>query len=77
MTSPDGANWTQAKLLANIEMGDYQISWPYGNRLATAFDFHPKPGGLNAPRQYLLPPNHRRRQNLADRRWQNVRNRRA
>lgn len=48
MTSPDGTNWSTPKLFANIEMGDYQISWPHANTLATAFDFHPKPGGLNA-----------------------------
>src|SRR5438270_216792 len=28
MTSPDGVKWTKPKLFANIEMGDYQISWP-------------------------------------------------
>ena len=48
MTSADGVEWTKPKLLANIEMGDYQVSWPYSNTVSTAFDFHPKPGGLNA-----------------------------
>ncbi len=47
MTSPDGREWSVPELLANIDMGDYQISWPNGNKLATAFDFHPKPLGLN------------------------------
>jgi hypothetical protein len=47
-TSPDGTNWSPAKLLANIEMGDYQVSWPHANTVSTAFDFHPKPIGLNA-----------------------------
>jgi hypothetical protein len=48
MTSPDGRAWSSARPLAAIEMGDYQISWPRGGRLATAFDFHPAPLGLNA-----------------------------
>jgi hypothetical protein len=46
-TSPDGLTWSRPELLANIEMGDYQISWPHGETLATAFDYHPKPLGLN------------------------------
>jgi hypothetical protein len=48
MTSGNGMDWTAPKPLANIAMGDYQISWPHGQRLATAFDFHPRPLGLNA-----------------------------
>ena len=47
-TSRDGTSWSPPELLANIEMGDYQISWPRGTTLATAFDFHPRPIGLNA-----------------------------
>ncbi|MDB6029622.1 MAG: hypothetical protein JWM68_5845 [Verrucomicrobiales bacterium] len=47
MTSPDGVKWSAPKLFANIEMGDYQISWPYGNKISTAFDFHPDGEGLN------------------------------
>src|SRR4051812_22917857 len=27
MSSPDGIEWSKPKLLANIEMGDYQVSW--------------------------------------------------
>src|SRR6266699_1614068 len=34
-------------MLAGIEMGDYQVSWRSGRRIATAFDFHPRPLGLN------------------------------
>ncbi len=45
--SADGKSWNDPALLANIELGDYQISWPNGNTLSTAFDFHPKPQGLN------------------------------
>lgn len=47
MTSSNGVNWAKPERLAKIEMGDYQISWPQGEKLATAFDFHPKPLGLN------------------------------
>lgn len=48
MTSAAGVTWSEPQRLAKIEMGDYQISWPCGERVATAFDFHPKPIGLNA-----------------------------
>lgn len=48
MTSTDGREWSAARLLANIDMGDYQITWRNGDRLASAFDYHPKPLGLNA-----------------------------
>ncbi|MFO1022876.1 MAG: hypothetical protein U0903_19595 [Planctomycetales bacterium] len=45
--SADGRKWGDLHPLANIEMGDYQISWPNGKNLGTAFDFHPEPLGLN------------------------------
>ncbi|MDB6123110.1 MAG: hypothetical protein JWQ71_2103 [Pedosphaera sp.] len=47
MTSKDGVQWNDPQKIGKIEMGDYQISWLNGHRLATAFDFHPKPLGLN------------------------------
>ena len=47
MTSPDGRDWSEPHKLARIDMGDYQISWREGARVATAFDYHPKPLGLN------------------------------
>ena len=47
MSSADGMTWTKPELLANIELGDYQISWPNNGRIVTAFDFHPRPLGLN------------------------------
>lgn len=47
MTSPDGVKWSEPQSLAHIEMGDYQVSWRNGNRLASVFDYHPKPLGLN------------------------------
>ncbi len=49
-TSPDARSWTAPTLLAHIEMGDYQITWPHGDKLGTAFDMHPASGrgkGLN------------------------------
>jgi hypothetical protein len=48
MTSSDGRSWNEPQMLAGIEMGDYQISWCDGRRVATALDFHPQPTGLNA-----------------------------
>jgi hypothetical protein len=47
MSSRDGRDWSEPHKLAKIEMGDYQVSWPTGNGLGTAFDFHPSPVGLN------------------------------
>lgn len=47
MTSKDGLKWGEPQMLAGIDMGDYQISWRHGQKLATAFDFHPRPLGLN------------------------------
>jgi hypothetical protein len=48
MTSEDGVKWSKPQMLSGIERGDYQISWQHGKRVATAFDFHPNPVGLNA-----------------------------
>ena len=48
--SIDPFAWTEAHPLAHIEMGDYQISWPHGDKVGTAFDMHPASGrgkGLN------------------------------
>ena len=49
--SPDGRAWSTPEMLAHIQMGDYQISWPHGDRVGTAFDMHPSSGragrGLN------------------------------
>ena len=39
-TSPDGVHWQPDQKLAGIE-GHYQISNQYGNRIVTAFNFHP------------------------------------
>lgn len=48
MTSRDGQVWNDPRPFAHIEMGDYQISWRSGARVATAFDHHPRTVGLNA-----------------------------
>lgn len=48
MTSSDGRNWSAAFPLATVEMGHYQISNRRGERVATAFNYHPTHGGLNA-----------------------------
>ncbi len=52
-TSGDGRTWSEPRLLAHLEMGDYQVSFREGetDRVATAFDLHPSQGragkGLN------------------------------
>ena len=52
-TSADGRVWSAPRLLAHLEMGDYQVSFRDGDtdRVATAFDLHPAEGragkGLN------------------------------
>lgn len=46
-TSADGRTWSERQSLAHIEEGHYQVSWPCGERVGTAFNFHPKGLGLN------------------------------
>jgi hypothetical protein len=48
MTSADGLTWHQPQPLARMVQGQYQISWRDGTRVGTAFDYHPRPGGLDA-----------------------------
>jgi len=48
MTSPDGRAWSEPAALAQMELGHYQISAREGGRVATFFNVHPKPVGLNA-----------------------------
>jgi hypothetical protein len=48
VTSPDGRKWGEPQPLARVAQGHYQISWRDGQRVATAFNYHPKQGGLNA-----------------------------
>jgi len=48
MRSRDGRVWEEPRALARVAQGHYQVSWRDGTRLATAFDYHPPRGGLNA-----------------------------
>jgi hypothetical protein len=48
MTSPDGRQWSTPESLAYFGVGHYQVSWPRGASLGTAFNYHPPDGGLNA-----------------------------
>ncbi|MEW6355866.1 MAG: BNR-4 repeat-containing protein [Planctomycetota bacterium] len=47
MTSADGINWSEGRMLAKIAQGHYQVSWPCGEKVGTAFNYHPAKGGLN------------------------------
>lgn len=48
MTSADGWRWSEPQSLAHIEQGHYQVSASDGRHVASAFNFHPDSGGLNA-----------------------------
>ncbi len=47
-TSPDGREWAEPTPIAHIDQGDYQVTWAREGTVATVFDFHPKPLGLDA-----------------------------
>lgn len=47
ISSPDYRTWSEPKRLASIELGCYQVSWPFENKVGTAFNMHPKGKGLN------------------------------
>ncbi|MFW5798060.1 MAG: BNR-4 repeat-containing protein, partial [Planctomycetota bacterium] len=47
MTSPDGESWSEWKRLAAIEKGHYQVSAANKTKVASTFNFHPDPKGLN------------------------------
>ncbi|NQU24792.1 MAG: BNR-4 repeat-containing protein [Candidatus Nealsonbacteria bacterium] len=46
-TSTDGRTWSEPQMIAHVELGHYQISAQHGGKIGTAFNFHPKPNGLN------------------------------
>ncbi len=48
ITSRDGRDWSEPRLLAAVERGHYQISGRSANKIGTAFNVHPAEGGLNA-----------------------------
>ncbi|HIG31380.1 MAG TPA: hypothetical protein EYQ50_27665 [Verrucomicrobiales bacterium] len=47
MTSSDGVNWSEWKRIAMMDKGHYQISAANEEKAGSAFNFHPKPRGLN------------------------------
>ena len=47
-TSQDGIHWSRPLRLAEIEQGHYQVTAMNGTRVATAFNYHPLEGGLEA-----------------------------
>ncbi len=47
MTSKDGVSWSEGTTYAHIEEGHYQVTWPCGKKVGTAFNYHPKGLGLN------------------------------
>lgn len=46
-TSPDGVDWSDPVFIAGIDAGHYQVSWPNGESVGTAFNYHPEGKGLN------------------------------
>ncbi len=48
IVSRDGLQWSEPSPIAQIDMGDYLVSWASGRTVALAFDFHPRPLGLDA-----------------------------
>ncbi|MGD2176045.1 MAG: BNR-4 repeat-containing protein [Candidatus Brocadiaceae bacterium] len=48
MTTSEGRSWTPRRPLALFGRGHYQVSWRRGGSVATAFNYHPEPVGLNA-----------------------------
>ncbi len=47
MTSSDGVEWSERQRLASIARGHYQVSGATGEKAGSAFNYHPKKGGLN------------------------------
>ena len=47
MTSPDGRTWSEPELMSGVEEGHYEVSWRQGERVGTAFNFHPRGKGVN------------------------------
>ncbi len=47
MTSPDGAEWSDWRIIASMDEGHYQISAVDGQKLGSVFNYHPKGKGLN------------------------------
>ena len=47
MTSRDGKRWSAWQRIATIEAGHYQVSGVTAAKAGSAFNYHPKQGGLN------------------------------
>ncbi|NOY81206.1 MAG: hypothetical protein GXP31_09400 [Kiritimatiellaeota bacterium] len=45
--SPDGRTWDEPVCYACMDEGHYQVSWPWKNKVGTAFNYHPAGKGLN------------------------------
>jgi len=54
MTSADGIHWSEPKLLACVALGHYQVSWRWGGKVGTAFNYHPHRRLLNDMRRTNL-----------------------
>jgi hypothetical protein len=65
--SPDGRAWSDPKLMARVDLGHYQLTTHAKDRIATVFDYHPLPMGLNERTNiyYLETKDHGKT-------WQNV-----
>jgi len=76
MTSPNGVQWSQWQRLAAIDKGHYQISIANESKAGSALNYRlrvelPPPGhGPQLADESLLPRNHRFRQIVARRRWE-------
>ena len=46
-TSPDGVEWSAPLRLAHVDLGHYQVSWAWHDKVGTAFNYHPAKKGLN------------------------------
>ena len=48
MTSVNGRDWTERRLLSRMDQGHYAVTRPYGaEKVGMAFNYHPKEKGLN------------------------------
>ncbi|HPA06584.1 MAG TPA: BNR-4 repeat-containing protein [Candidatus Hydrogenedentes bacterium] len=46
-TSPDGVNWTERRFLSRMAQGHYQVTNFFGQKVGSAFNYHPPEKGLN------------------------------
>ncbi|MBW3599016.1 MAG: BNR-4 repeat-containing protein [Planctomycetes bacterium] len=48
-TSANERDWSAPRPLADIDAGHYQVSWPHGKKLGTAFNYHPADAPSSPP----------------------------